>query len=245
MPPDLRWHKNPSLATPSDPGHTISGHAGAVQAVQTAAAWLLRSADLLVSGELDVNAAHNKVKHGLAVRPRDDLRGLFSLVGPSDDDTLPLSATTGSSAMDIFTRTTMQFLSRPPQGGARTANLELTTLELVPERLLAEAWMISSVFGAMFHHAALAHLTRHPTSDDDPKAGPLRKRPTVGDAPRLPLGPRPDQMLEERVLGLRTPFTTRTDGTAGRDTALVFENGVVVTLQVDVSNARTVTIVDD
>ena len=51
--------------------------------------WLQFAIDLLVGHELQLNAAHNKVKHGLSVRARDDLKVSFATTPPSADGTMP------------------------------------------------------------------------------------------------------------------------------------------------------------
>lgn len=228
------------------------------QAAQVALAWLHRGMELLARDDIDINAAHNKVKHGLAVRPRHDMRSTLVLVPPNEDGTYAVSAVTGPSAIDVFSRTTLQFLSRPAQGPRRNAHLETTIVELVPERLLAEATMLSSIFGALFHGATVDHLTRHPTEEsdtsdaaDDPaeKHGaddqsPARKPPTVDRPALLPLGPLPGQLLRQKVVGLRSPVTKRPDGTPGRGTAIVLEDGFVVGLEVDIAGARTARLVE-
>ena len=57
--------------------------------------WLLHAMELLTRDDLSVDAAHNKVKHGLAVRARDDELIVFAKQGPSAEGTLPVSAVTG------------------------------------------------------------------------------------------------------------------------------------------------------
>lgn len=61
-------------------------------AAETALAWTNHAIRLLTDPELSVNAANNKVKHGLAVSVRGDVRIEFIAQGPNDDGTIPLSA---------------------------------------------------------------------------------------------------------------------------------------------------------
>jgi hypothetical protein len=70
--------------------------------------------NLLVRADINVNAAHNKVKYGLAIRARDDLRLTFTTQAPNHDGSVPLSALMGDHAVDIFDATTLDFLARPP-----------------------------------------------------------------------------------------------------------------------------------
>lgn len=233
------------LVVPADVAAAEPG--ASQQAAQVALAWLHRGLELLARDDIDINAAHNKVKHGLAVRPRHDMRSTLVLVPPNEDGTYAVSAVTGPSAIELFSRTTLQFLSRPPQDPRRNAHLETTTVELVPERLLAEATMLSSIFGALFHLATVAHLTRHPAADTPgatTDAAPARRPPSVDSPSRLPLGPLPEQLLRHKVVGLRTPVTTRPDGTPGRPTAIVLEDGLTIGLDVDTAGARTARLVE-
>ena len=55
------------------------------RAVDVSSQWLRRAMDLLVAADLDLNAGHNKVKHGLAVRARDNLRTAFTTTAPDAD----------------------------------------------------------------------------------------------------------------------------------------------------------------
>jgi hypothetical protein len=217
--------------------------APAEAALNVAGAWLHRAMDLLVSGELDINAANNKVKHGLVVRARDDQRVAFIRTPLSAEGTVPQSAFTAQGSIDVFTRTTLRFLSRPPVPKGRKAHLESTTFQLVPETLLAEATMLSTTFGALFHRAGLEHLERHPVpaEGDPPQSG--RHAPDMGAPPAMPLGPTPTQLLGNAVVGLRHPVTTAPDGGPTRGAAWVFEEQVV-TLEVDVDGRREGTIVD-
>lgn len=154
--------------------------------------------NLLVRNDVDINAAHNKVKHGLAVRARDDLRLTITGQPPNLDGTVPLSALRGDDALDVFGSPTLDFLARPPSQGKRKQGLEVTTLKLDPATLLAETWLMAVAHAAIFHVAA----ARHFAGRDIP----------FQPFPRLPLGPTPEQLLGEAVVGIRHPVTTPPDG---------------------------------
>ena len=63
----------------------------------------------------DLNSAHNKVQHGLAVRARSDLRVTFNSTPPNADGTVPLSALSGDGTFDIFDRPILEFQGRAPK----------------------------------------------------------------------------------------------------------------------------------
>ena len=221
----------------------LGEEAQAAAALGVAYAWLQRAMNLLVSGDLDLNAANNKVKHGLAVRARDDQRVAFIRTPPSAEGTVPLSAFSADDALDIFTGLTMRFLSRPPTSKGQASHLESTTFQLVPHLLLAEAAMLSTTFGILFHHAARDHLRRHPLPADGEPGQPGRHAPALSELPPMPLGPTPAELLGNAMVGLRHPVTTRSDGSRPRGAALVFERGVYP-LDVDISGRRDAVIVD-
>ncbi|WP_259362800.1 hypothetical protein [Paenarthrobacter ureafaciens] len=120
--------------------------------------WLQFSIDLLVGHELQLNAAHNKVKHGLSVRARDDLKVTFASTPPAADGTIPVSALTGPDAVDIFDRPVIEVLAQAPKVGGHRQGLELTQLRVDVPAVLAEAYMIAWAHGAMFHIAAARHF---------------------------------------------------------------------------------------
>jgi hypothetical protein len=153
---------------------------------------------LLVRDDIDVNAAFNKLKHGLAVRSRDDLRVAFIQQAPSDG-TVPLSALTSPDAIDLIDTVSLDYLSRPRSRQGRKQGMEVATLRLSPATLVAETWMMALTYGAMFHVAAARHLGTH---GDVQLAG----------YPDVPAGPTPDQLLKESLIGIRHPVTTPPDG---------------------------------
>lgn len=220
--------------------------------LNNAIAWLLRAGNLLTHEDIDLSGAYNKVKHGLAMRARNDERMALVKKPPTAAGSVPVSAFQGEDALDIFTSVTMRTLNRPAgqknaQGKRVKAELEVTSLNLVPEKLLAETWMLATVLGALFHTAAVAHFERHPTSDtDDPPLGgpPGRHHDEVPPYPALPFGPSPRSVVGNDLIGLRTPVTHRPDGSIGRGTAFAFEQGTIP-LTMDITKAMRGRIVED
>jgi hypothetical protein len=106
---------------------------------------------------------------------------------------------TGPSAVDIFAGPTLDYLSRPYKIKGRKQGLEITTLNLKPATLLAEAWMMATTYGAMFHLAAARHFSG--------------RNVEIAAYPPLPLGPTPLELLPDAVVvGLRQPLTTPPHG---------------------------------
>ena len=77
--------------------------------------WLGYAARLLSPAEIDLQAGHNKVKHGLAVRARSDMRVTFMTTPPNADGSVPLSAFTGPGAIDIFDQPVLELLAAAPR----------------------------------------------------------------------------------------------------------------------------------
>lgn len=180
------------------------------KAVDVMAAWLQHAMNLLVRDDIDINAAHNKVKHGLAVRSRDDNLLTFTTDPPNTDGTFSLSALTGKNAVDIFNSPTLDYLARPKSTG-RKQGLEVTTLALTPSVLLAESWMMSVTYGAMFQVAASQHFQG-------------RDVPFM-TYPSLPVAPTPEQLLGESIVGMRHPITSPPDGGAvDRKAGIAFQS---------------------
>src|SRR5699024_8975150 len=154
------------------------------------------SVSLLRGHQLDLGAAHNKVKHGFAVRARDDMRVTFSTAPPRPDNTLPLSAVNGEDAFDIFDRPVLEVLAEPKAEGHRQG-LEVTQLRVDPPTVLAEAYMIAWTHAAIFHTAAVKHYEGR---------GDLSEH--LPPFPGLPLrGPHPRHIGAKDVIGMRFSLT--------------------------------------
>jgi hypothetical protein len=198
--------------------------------VQLMGDWLVHAMRLLVRDDIDVNAAYNKFKHGLAVRSRDDLRVAFIRQAPADG-TVPLSAFTPPDAIDLIDTISVDYLARPRSRNGRKQGMEVVTLRLSPATLLAETWMIALTYGAMFHVAAARHFG-------------VRDEVKFAGYPDVPAGPTPDELLKDSVIGIRHPLTPAMDGgPTDRGAGFAFHEGFVP-LDIDHAAAQSAVIVD-
>ncbi|MBM0227971.1 hypothetical protein [Micromonospora sp. ATA51] len=203
---------------------------GVMARVQLLADWLVHAMRLLVRDDIDINAAHNKLKHGLAVRSRDDLRVTFIQQAP-EDGTVPLSALTSPDAIDLIDTISLDYLSRARPRNGRKQGMEVATLRLSPATLLAETWMMALTYGAMFHIAAARHFG-------------ARGDVKLARYPDMPTGPTPDQLLKESVIGIRRPLTTPLDGgPSDRAAGIAFYEGFVP-VNIDHAAAQSAVVVD-
>lgn len=194
--------------------------------------WLAYSERLLTRADLHLAAAHNKVKHGLAVRPRDDLRLDFFLNDPANGASeVPVSAL--QDPIPVIDKPSVLYLARPPRSpGGGKEGLELTCLRVDTPVVLAETFMLATVHAAVFHTAALRYL-----SDSEDVIG-------IPPFPTLPLGPTPEQLVGQAVTGLRAPVTYRPDGRpSDRQAGIAFNNFEFLPLQVT-GSGRTVRVVE-
>lgn len=157
--------------------------------------WVDRAMNLLVSDGLDHNAGNNKLKHGFAVRARDDLRIEFTTTPPNSDGTVPLSAFDNS--FPLIDAHVIEFLERLPGRHSHAGSWEVTVLNLRPKELLAETLMFSVVWSSVIASAA----SRRFAGRD--KATP----PHAG----LVLGPAPSRLIRKAV-GLRQGLTAAKTG---------------------------------
>lgn len=187
-------------------------------AADTAVAWVNHASSLLTGDELSVNAAHNKVKHGLAVSAREDVRIELLTTAPDDLGRIPLSAFEDGKSMPIFDRSMLTYLSRPhvkPKQG-----LEAISLRVDVPVVLAEAWMIANVYAAMFHARARRHF-----GDDLPEG--------VAPYPALVIGRLPEHVIGKRPLGCREAVTLPPDGTTAPRESGLFFHGSFIPMDVD------------
>ena len=187
------------------------------------AAWVQVAIDLLRGEELHLNAAHNKIKHGLSVRARDDLKVTFVRTLPSEDGTIPVGALTGPDVLDIFDQPVIEVLAQAPKVDGHKQGLELTQLRVDVAAVLAETYMIAWTHAAMFHVAASKHFEGR-VDLPDYLAPP--------DYPGLPTSDlHPEHVSGDAPLGMRFPLTTppgggfakRSAGLALRNSFLPFE----------------------
>lgn len=185
------------LTVPPSVGDLLICDARLASAIDVFGDWLQHAASLLRGHQLDLSAAHNKVKHGFAVRARDDMRVTFSTTPPRSDGTLPLSAVSGEGAVDLIDRPVLEVLSEPKVDGHRQG-LEVTQVRIDTPTVLAEAYMIAWVHAAAFHTAAVKHYGNRE----------LRKHANVPLYPGLPVrGPHPRHIGAKDLAGMRFSLT--------------------------------------
>lgn len=198
------------------PGTRVDENVAA--AAETAVAWVNHASALLTGDELSVNAAHNKVKHGLAVSARGDVRIELMTTPPDELGQIPVSAFGAGKSMPIFDRPMLTFLSRPhalPKQG-----LEAISLRVDVPVVLAEAWMIANVYAAMFHARAKRHF-----GDEMPEG--------VAPYPTLAIGRIPEQVIGGRPLGYREAVTLPPDGTTEPRKSGLFFHGSFIPMDID------------
>lgn len=167
------------------------------QSLNVMADWVRHAMSLLVRDDININAANNKIKHGLAVRPKAKTLATITTIPPNADGSVPLSALSDENSFNVLEGITAEYLSRPQTPGRRQG-LEMTVLNLRPVTLLTEAWLIATVHAAMFHIAAAKHF-----ADRDV---------TIQPYPALPLDTTPERVVGGAAIGVRYPVTTPPDG---------------------------------
>lgn len=182
--------------------------------------WLQFAIDLLLGHELQLNAAHNKVKHGLSVRARDDLKTSFVTSPPNADGTIPVGALAGPGVVDIFDRPVIEVLAQAPKVNGHRQGLELTQLRVDVPAILAEAYMIAWAHGAIFHVAAARHFDGRPDLPEYLYA-PAHPGYPVG-------GPHPEHISARAPVGMRFPLTSPPGGgPAQRPAGIAFRDAFV------------------
>lgn len=177
--------------------------------------WIEHSVALLRSAQLDTTRAHNKVKHGLAVRGRSDYRLAFSLAPPRPDGDIDLSAFDPDVSVDVFDRPVLEFLARP----SRKQGLELTQLRLDYRELLSEGAMMAFVYGALFHVVARSHFADRA----------IPQGLTVAPHPGF-VGETPKPNHAGHQVGLRFPITGPPKGGKARPAGIGHPDGTFQTL---------------
>jgi hypothetical protein len=220
-----------------DPGRVETARSSPeiVDACNVFVGWIGYAIGLLSPAEIDLNAGHNKTKHGLAVRPRSDMRVTFLTTPPDTDGNVPLSAFNGPDVIDIFDQPVLELLARPKVEGHRQG-LELTQLRLKPAALLADAYMLAMAHGALFHVAAAEHFADR----ED-----LREHQGPPPFPGYPVGgPLPKDIDAHAPLGMRFPVTTPpSGGPIRRESGIGFRDRFQI-LYIDHANRRSGQVVD-
>lgn len=131
--------------------------AGLNAAISVNSDWLERAFALLTDEEMNLDVANNKIKHGIAVRTRDDLLTVFTPASPDVNGNVPISALTGPSSIPVIDTISVDILCTPKAATAKPG-WELTTLALRPPTLLAETWLMARTHAALFYVAASRHF---------------------------------------------------------------------------------------
>lgn len=199
------------LMVPAPGGTTLSEDY--TTAVANALRWLQRASDIVSSGPIDLNAANNKIKHGITARAEDQLRATFMTAELDADGNVPLSALSGPGAVPLIDTIALDYISQPPKTpGAERPGHERTWLRADTPAVLAEAWMLALIHGAVVHTCAYRHNREQTPADAAPHPG-------------LALGPSPDTILRGHVVGLRFPITTSASGQVHRPAGFLIARG--------------------
>jgi hypothetical protein len=190
----------------------------AVAAVQHAMRWVVRASEIVSTGHIDLNAANNKIKHGITARPEGRMRITFTTETPDQNGNVPLSALTGESALDVFDTVVLEYITRPPKPkGHEQHGFERSLLRVDVPVVVAETWMLALLHGAVFHTCAYRHHGE-------------RVVPQMAEHPGLATGPTPEQILGKHVVGMRFPVTTTPGGQIPRPAGILLSEGTFLTL---------------
>lgn len=180
--------------------------------------WINYGIALLTQENPDLNAAHNKFKHGMGLRPQDDVLSVFLTSPPNPDGSVPLSALQGDRALPLFRGVTTEYLSR----ASKRHGLEATQLAMNPAPTLVEAAAMAHTLALLFHVAAIKHFEDH---------APHPGRTAPGHPGMLIDGPVPSKLRPKRPFALRFPLTTPLREGAGSEAWMFWTNGETQTLQ--------------
>lgn len=198
-------------------------------AFDVAVKWLYRAMHLVTSNELTINAGYNKVKHGLAVRIRDDRRVEFLPTSALQfDDNGDVRLSSFNASIPIVDKPEIAYLVRPyatPRQG-----LEVDSLLLDVPVILAETWMMTTVYGAVFHNAAAAHFAGR---DEE-----------IEPYPTLPTHPTVADLLDGRIQGFREVITTPPDPSTTPRQSGLFQGNTFQHMEIDIASRRSATVVD-
>jgi len=124
----------------TDELHGLLGRDDRVQVwLSLLVAWIGRAHTLLSPDNIYVHGAHNKIKHGMAARARDDLRLTFTTREPDIDGSVPLSALKPPNGFDVFAGPVLEYVYVPPKTGPGVPahGLEFAQLNIGAERTSA------------------------------------------------------------------------------------------------------------
>ena len=208
-----------------------------VEATNVFISWIGFAIELLTPADIDHHAANNKIKHGLAVRSRSDMRVTFTAQPPNHDGSIPLEALTGEDALDIFDQPVLEVLAQGPKTNGHRQGLEITQLRLQPSAMLAQAFMLAMTQAALFHVAAIEHIAQRDENADQ-MAPPKFPGYPVG-------GPRPQDIDAAAPLGLRFPLTEPPGGGPVTRPAGIGFRDCFVPMRLDYANRTTGVVVAD
>jgi hypothetical protein len=117
-------------------------------------AWINYAIMMFIQENPDLDAAHNKFKHGMGLRPYDDVLSTLISTPPTPDGGVPLSALTDDDALNLSDGITTEFLARP----SRKHGLEATQIAMLPAPTLVETAAMAHTLALIFHTAATNHL---------------------------------------------------------------------------------------
>ena len=202
-------------------------------AASTALAWINHATHLLLYDELSINGAYNKLKHGIAVTTRDDVRVELITTPPDEDGSVPLSAFGEGRSIPIFDRPLLTYLARPrTEPKQPKQGLEAVSLRVDVPTVLAETWMMANTYAALFRVAALKHFGANLPAG-------------VAPPPVRVVGRTPERVLHNKPLGYRTPVTLPPDGTTAPRPSGVFFHDAFMPMHVDFDSRRPGRVVSD
>ncbi|MDN5896558.1 MAG: hypothetical protein L0H93_21370 [Nocardioides sp.] len=156
--------------------------------------WVNFAIKLMLDKDPDLNAAHNKFKHGMAIRPQDDLLLTLMPTGPSPDGTVEADVLNGPQTAALLDGVTAEFLARRGQ----KHGLELTQMRTDPALAISEAGALMITHALLFHRAAVRHFAERKVPDH-------RK---IATSPGCFVGgPHPGKMRADRPFALRFPLS--------------------------------------
>lgn len=189
------------------------------RAVAVHVSWINYAILLFTQKSPDLDSAHNKFKHGMGLRPQDDVLTTITSTPPNADGGIPISALTGEQAVQLFDGVTTEFLSR----ASRKHGLEVTQMAMKPVPTLVEAAAMAHTLGLLFHTAAVKHFADH-----QPREGR-----TIPPHPGLLIdGPLPGkQRPASSPFALRFPLTLPLRDGGSPDALLFWTSGDTQTLK--------------
>jgi hypothetical protein len=217
LPPEFRAEGIARLAVAAPDGNQRSADELLEDGLSLHVAWVNYAIAIFAQESPDLDAAHNKFKHGMGLRPQDDVLSTLTLTPPNADGDVPLSALTGEGAINLFDGITTEFLARRN----RKHGLEATQLAMLPAPTLVEAAAMAHTLALLFYTAAACHF-----GDHEPHEGR-----TIPEHPGLLVdGPQPGTLRPLRPFAMRFPLTKPLRDPKNREALLFWTDGTVQTV---------------